>query len=142
MSLTPDFSLVVQIATFLILWAVLKRLVFDPMQHVLEVREQRTAGTKAEATATTERAQLLRDQCEQAVLETRTKIAQEAEAARRAAQEEQARILEGAREEASKEMERLRASLTEQVARARAALSSEARSIAFEMVDQVTRRPH
>jgi magnesium transporter len=40
MNLNPDFTLVIQIITFLILWFGLKRLLFDPTLHILDATER------------------------------------------------------------------------------------------------------
>ena len=44
-----DYTVLVQIASFLLLWFFLNRLVFTPLCKVIEDREKRIDGVKAEA---------------------------------------------------------------------------------------------
>lgn len=141
MELTPDFSLVVQIVTFLVLWAVMKRFLFDPTLAVLDARRERTEGAKTEAERITAASRTAQDDYDQRLREARVQIAQESDAARKKAQDEYAQALAKARAAAADEQARTRAALTAQVETARGALAAEAHTIAFEMLDRVTGRP-
>src|SRR5262249_23708046 len=70
----------------------------------------------------------------------RATMAQEAAAARNAAQEEGQRALATARAEANAEMGRLRADVAAQIAAARSTVAGAARSIAEEMLARVMQR--
>jgi len=140
MQLQPDYSLLVQVVFFVILWMGLKRLLFDPVLQMLDARHERTVGTQQHAAQVTAAAETAREDCHQAVHEARQKLAQEAAEARKAAQEEHARALAAARAEAAEEVSQFRAALADQVAQARGTLSAEARTIAGQMLDRVTGR--
>jgi F0F1-type ATP synthase membrane subunit b/b' len=49
MGISIDGTFAIQIVSFFLLWAVLKRLLFDPMLAVLDEREHRTAGAREQA---------------------------------------------------------------------------------------------
>ena len=137
MNLSPDYTLLIQIATFLVLWACLKRLVFDPMLHVLNARHQRTAGTREAAASMLAGVQAASARHAEAVHSARQDIAQQSEASRKSAQEEYERALAAARSEAATEQSRQRAALQEQLDGARRALAAEAETVALEMLDRV-----
>ncbi|OFV88593.1 MAG: hypothetical protein A3J75_06225, partial [Acidobacteria bacterium RBG_16_68_9] len=126
MDLNPDYSLIIQVVTFLVLWACLKRLVFDPMSQVLDDRHQRTVGTRAVAESMLAGVQSARDEHANTVQAVRHEIAQQAEASRKAAHAAHNQALAEARGEAAAEQERQRAALQEQLANARRALDAEA----------------
>jgi len=138
MELTPDFSLVVQVIFFIVLWMGLKRLLFGPVLEVLDSRHERTIGTMEKAAEVKASAEAVREDCGQAVREARMKLAREAEEARKSARDEHATVLASARKDAADEIARFRASLAEQVGKARSALEKEAQSIAAQMLDRVT----
>ena len=136
----PDFSFVIQIVSFLLLWAALKRLAFDPMMHVIEEREQRTHGGMAEAEALRAAAQAAEQQYENALRDVRHAVLVDAESARQQSEAEQNRQIAAARHDADVEQAKLRADIATQVQRAQATLSNEARSIAALMAERITGR--
>ncbi len=140
MNLTPDFSLVVQIVTFVFLWAFLKRFLFDPTIQVLATREERTTGTIAGAEHLKVEAATAQENYEEAVHEARVKIGQESDAARKAAQDAHNQAVATARAAAGDELNRVRESLSGQLEEARRTLASQAQTIAFDMVDRVMGR--
>ena len=140
MNLTPDSSIVLQIVTFIVLWAILKRLLFDPFAQVLEQREGRTTGAHAAASRTLQDVSHAREQHEQAIQAARAEIAQRTEAARKEAHEERERVVAAARNESAASMVRQRAALTQQVDSARRTLLAEAEGIAAEMMQSVVGR--
>lgn len=138
MDLTIDYTIAIQIVTFVLLWAVLKRVVFDPFSRTLEEREARTQGAHARAARATEEAARARLQHEQAVQAARTEAARQAELARKAAREEQERMIAEAREEAAGLLAQRRDELRRQIAGARQALLGDAERVAAEMLRRVT----
>ena len=136
----PDFSFVVQIVSFLVLWFGLKRLVFDPVLQVLEERTARTTGAHREAAEIAAATQVTQAQYERRIREERSTSFARVDAARRAAQDEERRIVSEAREHTSIELAQLRENLALQAAAERPALADSAREIAARIVERVVGR--
>ena len=141
MSLSPDFSFVIQIVSFFILWFGLKRLLFDPMLHVLEERESRTSGARHAAAEMTAAAQVSQAEYERRMHDVRLALAAEADTARNANQAEEQKLLSETRSQASTQLSQLRDSLRRQADQARPALTAEARELASRIMEQVVGRP-
>ena len=137
----PDSSFLIQIVSFLVLWFGLKRLLFDPVMHVLEERESRTTGARRQAAELAAAAEVSAAEYERRLHEVRAALNVQAEAARQAAQAEEQRVLSEARDQASAQLARLRESLNAQTQAARPAVASEAREVAARIVQQVIGRP-
>jgi len=137
----PDISFVVQILSFVVLWFGLKRLLFDPVQHVLEERERRTVGERHVAAELRKAADQSGADYERRMRELRVKLAGEAEETRNTIQGEERKILSDAREQASAQLMQLRERLGRQASEARPALASEAQTLAVQMVEHVIGRP-
>jgi F-type H+-transporting ATPase subunit b len=140
MNLVPDYSLVLQILTFLVLWIFLKRLLFDPVLRVLAEREERTVGARKKADAFMAIVERDREEYEHSVYAARAQLAQEAAAARKVAQDEAAQLIGAQRDAVAEELTRLRATIASQVEQARRSLAAEAASIAAEMLARVSGR--
>jgi F-type H+-transporting ATPase subunit b len=138
MQLLPDYTLVIQIIAFVVLWAALKRLVFEPMMDALDARNERTAAVRAEAERLLAAAQETQHDYEKSLHDARTQMAHEAARARSAAQEEAGRALDETREAANEELRALRAHVAAQVEDARRSLAAQADEIAQEMLGRVT----
>ncbi|HUI26637.1 MAG TPA: ATP synthase F0 subunit B [Candidatus Kryptonia bacterium] len=136
----PDFSFVIQIVSFLLLWAALKRLAFDPILRVIEERERRTHGGMAEAEALRSAAQAAEQQYDGALHDVRHAALVDAETVRQQAEAEHNRQIAAARHDADVELAKLRADIAAQVQQAQASLSTEARAIAALMAERVTGR--
>jgi F-type H+-transporting ATPase subunit b len=133
----PDYSFIVQLVSFFILWVGLKRLLFDPMLHLLEQREARTTGTRRAATEMNAAAQVSQTEYEQRLHEVRMALAAEAAAARNANQAEEQRLLSETRAQANTQLSQLRDSLRRQAEEARPALAVEAGDLAGRIVERV-----
>jgi F-type H+-transporting ATPase subunit b len=138
--LSLDYSLLIQIVTFIIVWQVLQRVLFSPVLDVLAQRAERTTGALALAEQMQATAAAARTEYERALAAARVQLAREAEVGRKAAHEESAAAIAAARAAAGAELQHLRTQLTAQVAQAEHALAGEANLIAFEMLDRVTGR--
>jgi F0F1-type ATP synthase membrane subunit b/b' len=138
MQLTPDISILFQIAIFLAVFAGLRALVFTPMQQVLADRHRRTVESEHSAEVMIETAQGDRARYDEAVHQRRLQLAREAEAARHAAIEESNQAIVGARAAIAQELASQRAVVAAQVETARRALGAQAESIAAEMLQRVT----
>lgn len=136
----PDISFVIQIASFLVLWFGLKRLLFDPVLHVLEVRESRTTGAAREAAEMKGAAVRSAAEYEQRMHDVRVTLAAEADVARTAMQTEGRQVVSAARERASTQLMQLRESLNRQADAARTGLAADARDLAGRMVERVVGR--
>jgi F-type H+-transporting ATPase subunit b len=136
----PDFSFVVQIVSFLVLWFGLKRLLFDPALHVLEERERRTVGERHAADGLRKTAELSAAEYERRLHEIRVQLAGDAEGSRNANQTEERKLLSDARQQASAQLMQLRESLGRQATDARPALASEAQTLAGQMLERVMGR--
>lgn len=138
MNLTPDISLLYQVAVFLVVFFGLRKLLFQPMQRVLEERDRRTVHSQHEAEELIKAAHADRARYDEAVRERRFEMAREGEAARHAAIEESNRQIAAARAAIAHELATHRAAIAAQVEQARRALAAQAESIAAEMLERVT----
>ncbi len=136
----PDISFLIQIASFVVLWFGLKRLLFDPMIEVLEAREARTTGAGRLAAESKAAADQSAAEYERRMREVRLALAGDTETARAANQTEERRLLSAARQQASTELIRLRETLARQADAARPALAAEAHELATRIVDRVVGR--
>lgn len=137
MNLYPDATIFIQLALFIVFWVVFKSVVVDPVLRVIAERNQRTVQARLDAERTTADAEAERARYDQAVLEQRQRMAHEAEQARHAAIEESNREIEAARANIAYELGHRREAVAKQVAEARLRLSSEAESVAGEMLARV-----
>jgi F0F1-type ATP synthase membrane subunit b/b' len=136
----PDFSFVIQIVSFFILWFGLKRLLFDPIIHVLEERESRTTGVRHAAREMTAAAQVSQAEYERRIHEARQALATEAAKTHNAIQAEEQRVLSETRAQASTQLAQLRDSLRRQADEVRPGLTIEARDLASRIVERVVGR--
>jgi F-type H+-transporting ATPase subunit b len=136
----PDFSFVIQIVSFLLLLAALKRLAFEPVLHVLDERAARTQGALAQAEQLTAQAHGAEEKYATSLRYVRQQVLVEAESARKRAQDEQRRELTSARAAADAELATLRTDIAAQVTRAQATLANEARTIGALMAERVSGR--
>ena len=136
----PDSSFLIQIVSFLVLWFGLKRLLFDPVLHVLDERESRTTGARRQAVEINAAAESSAAEYDRHVHDVRVALTAQAEAARQATRAEEQRVLAAARSEAGAQLARLRESLHAQAQAARPAVATEAREVAARIVEQVVGR--
>ncbi len=136
----PDFSFVVQLVSFFILWLGLKRLAFDPFVALLEAREARTVGARKEAQHLTASAQEAEAEYDQRVHAARQAAAADVDATRGVTESEERRLLDSARTEAGVRLTELRETLARQRDAARASLAGEARGLSDRIVEQVIGR--
>ena len=141
MDLSLNYTILLQIILFLVLWACLKRMLFDPMSALLAAREQRTTGTLATAASLMAEVDRARAQHAEAVHNARLGIAQQIETSRKAMQAEYERIIANARAESAAELARQRAALAQELAAVRRTLAGEADAVAGEMLRRVTGAP-
>jgi F-type H+-transporting ATPase subunit b len=96
-----DYSIFVQIVSFLILWFLLSRLLFKPYLALLEAREKSTDGVKAETAALLKEGERLRSEYESAIARAREEGELEKKTLQSEALQTRERILAQARQEAT-----------------------------------------
>ncbi len=133
----PDISFLFQLVSFLILWFGLKRLLFDPMMHVLAAREARTVGTSREAAAMKTAAEESAVEYDRRLGEVRHQLAAEVDADRNVTQTEERQVITSARDEVSAQLLDLRQRLAQEAESARTILAAEAHELSTRMLNQV-----
>src|SRR5215813_5169131 len=111
----PDFTLVYQIILFLILWAILSKLVFRPYLALLEERERRTAGVARETADLELEANRLKMAYEEQVAKAQAAGNAAKEAILSDARQQREELLGRAREEASSALEQVREEVRKQL---------------------------
>ena len=140
MQIPPDYTFLVQIALFVVLWLLLKRLWFDPALKIAYERAKRSEGAIKEARAIQAEAEQLRAQHAAALDDVRGEAQREMQDILRAAEQEQKRVIAAARDEAQEKMAAVQARISEEVATARRELREQAREIAQDVVRKVLGR--
>lgn len=129
-----------QIALFLVLFVVLKRLWFGPVATVLHEREHRSAGALAEARAIQARAEELRAEHAKALDQARADARREVHELWRLAEAEQGQLIEEAQADAERTLGEAREQIANDVARARQDLEAQVRDIARQAAQAVLGR--
>src|SRR5256886_17138829 len=125
-----DYTLVVQIALFVALWVVLKRLWFDPALRVIRERTARSEGAVREARAIQAEAERLRAEHAAALDQAKGEAQSEMQEMLRQAEAEQHRLIAEARAEPQPTLTDVRAPVADDVASARLGLLYSAGAIA------------
>ena len=115
----PDWTFLCQIVLFLVLWAVLRRVLFEPNLVLLANREHNSAGALQEATQIKADAEVKGQEYRTQLAEARSGTMQEVDAVYREAQQQSQELIEQAREESSQTLAQLRQSLESEIAEAR-----------------------
>ncbi|MGH7821464.1 MAG: ATP synthase F0 subunit B [Candidatus Binatia bacterium] len=137
----PDQTALYQIALFVALWLVLKRLVFDRFLEVLAARRRRTDGALAEARRLREEVAKLRAEHEALMAQVRREAARGRDEIRRQAEAEERAMVDGAREEAARILDELRERASREVGEARAALERETEELSERVARALLGRP-
>ncbi len=135
-----DYSLVVQIVLFLILWSILRRVLFGPVGRLMAERERRTDGAQAEARSLVEEGKELQERYDAAIAKARvegeaikSEIREEAVKARNA-------ILSQGRDAAAQKIQEIREEVQKELEAARRVASANADALAEEMAEKVLGR--
>ena len=136
-----DRTLLVQIAIFVALWLVLKRLWFDPALRLIRERTARSEGAVKEARAIQAEAERLRAEHAAALDQARGEAQREMHEMVRQAEAEQQRLIAEARADAQRTLTDVRAQVDEEVARARLGLRDSASEIARVVAEKILGRP-
>ena len=140
MNLIPNFTLVIQLVTFLVLMVILDRILFKPMLRLFNERKARTEGRRAAAAKATEKAEGIWDdyQGELAKVKaesdsSRMEVIREAEAKRQ-------QITDVAMAEADKTVAGIRAKVSAETDAARGVLKAEVEALAKVMAEKIIGR--
>ena len=138
--LPPDITFVIQLVSFVVLWQLMRVIVFVPMQQALKMRAERIGGARTRAEALVAEAAQVDTSIETGLAEAKKDGAQRAEEIRRRAEADEQAILTRYRGEATTLLGRERTLTESQVSSARAPLESEAARLAESVVRRVLGR--
>jgi len=141
MGISVDGTFAIQIVSFLILWVVLRRILFDPMLKVLDERQSRTSGSLEMASHIRSDVESLRAEHADRVAQARDRSMRQLEESRKLTTEEERTVLGAARAQATARLATTRVEISEQVARARATLERDTATLATQLVEKVVGRP-
>jgi len=137
LTLPPDFTFLIQLGTFFVLFLVLSRLLFAPFLELLEEREARTSGDVASAAASRAEVQRLLAHLDSELSKARAAANAEVEATRARTREEVAVLYQKAHAEAAARLSELRQQVEAATRDARSTLRDDARTIADAMAAAV-----
>ena len=141
LQIPPDYTFLVQIAIFLVLWVALKRLWFDPALRLVRERKQRSEGALSEARAIQAEAERLRAEHAALLEQARAEAHREMQEIVRRAEVEQKRLIEEAQDQAERTLVEAREQIARDVSTARQSLRDAAHDIARMVAEKVLGRP-
>jgi F-type H+-transporting ATPase subunit b len=136
-----DATLFILVGVFLFLYIVLRITLFRPVLRVLDERERRIDGAKAEAKAMQERAEGAMSEYEAFVREARSKGAELKAALRQEGQRIERTLLDEVRRETEAQLAQGKAELRSEMERQATALSREAETLARRAAERLLGRP-
>lgn len=136
----PDYTFVVEIVIFVVLWLTLRRFWFEPALRVIRERTRRSEGAVAEARAIQSEAERLRAEHAAALDEARAEAQREMQAMVRGAEAEQKQLIAEARDDAQRTLTDVRARIADEVTAARAGLREQAPDIARDVARTILGR--
>ncbi len=135
-----DYTVVIQIIAFLVLWFLLSRLLFRPFLRLLEERERRTEGVKTETASLIDEAERMRAEYESGIksawdegLALKEKIIGEG-------RQERERLLILAKEETARLIDTVRAEIRREMQKGKEMAAREAQGIARQMEEKILER--
>ena len=135
-----DFSLAVQIILFLILWSILRRVLFGPVGRLMAERDRRTEGAQAEARSMLEEGKELQERYDAAIAKARA----EGEAIKAEIRDEAVKarnvILSQGRDAATEKIQEIREEVRKELEEARGVASANADALAQQMAEKVLGR--
>jgi F-type H+-transporting ATPase subunit b len=135
-----DFTIVLQILIFVILWLILKNLLFQPYIALLDERQQKTAGARDRSDILEHESDRLRMQYEEGIAKAQAAGYAAKDLIVQRARQQRESILGQAREEAAGFLERARAEIQRELAQERGLLIQEAHGVAQEMAAKILGR--
>ena len=135
-----DFSLAVQIILFLILWSILRRVLFGPVGRLMAERDRRTEGAQAEARSMLEEGKELQERYDAAIAKARS----EGEAIKAEIRDEALKarnvMLSQGRDAATEKIQEIREEVRKELEEARGVASANADALAQQMAEKVLGR--
>lgn len=135
-----DYTVIVQIVFFLFFWFLLAKLLFKPFVGLLEERERRTEGARAEARSLQSEAERMREEYEKRIAAARDEGSGVKEAIIQQGYQERERLLSQARDEAASLLERIRGELEQEMRKEEQSVEREAEAIARQMAEKILGR--
>ena len=135
-----DFTIVLQILIFVILWLILKNLFFQPYIALLDERQQKTAGARDRSDVLEHESERLRIQYEEGAAKAQAAGYAAKDLILQDARQQRESILGQARQEAAGFLERARAEIQSELAKQRDLLIREAQGVAQEMAAKILGR--
>lgn len=135
-----DYSILLQMLLFVILWMILAKVLFQPYVSLLEERERKTEGAQEESSTLEEEGERLRVLYEESIAKARAAGAMVKEQILQEVREQREQLISRAREEALDHLERVRRDVRRELSRQREIAAREAEMIAHDMVEKVLGR--
>ncbi len=135
-----DYTVLVQIASFLLFWFFLNKLVFTPFRRVIEEREQRTDGVKTETESLIEERARLQEEVESQIAQARAEGKNIKEAILQEALRTRERLLNQAQGNAAQVLQTARDEVQQEVQRVQGLIAKEAEAIAQQMAETILGR--
>jgi F-type H+-transporting ATPase subunit b len=135
-----DWTLFIQVGFVVVLFVLLKPMLFDPMLKLFEERERRIDGARKEARKIDEESALALSKYEAAMAKAHAEGNAVRERERAAARAAEADILANMRKEVHEYTERARKDLAEELARARSELAPQSRELARALASRLLGR--
>jgi F-type H+-transporting ATPase subunit b len=139
--LSLDWTFAFQIILFLVLWAFLRRFLFEPHFEVMEQRGHRSEGAIKQAQRVKAEVGEMEAQYKSRLAATRTGAMQQVDTVSREAEGQAQAITDAARTEADKILSDMRATLQQEIASTRKELQSRAPEFARNISEKLLGRP-
>ncbi len=137
----PDWTFFAQIILFLILWTMLRRLLFEPNLAVIANRKRQSAGAIKEAERIKAEAEGKGEEYRVQLVEARSGAMQEVEAVYREAEEQSRALVEEARNASAHTLAQMRETLQKEIAEARQDLEKRIPDFSNEIAERLLGRP-
>lgn len=141
LQLPPDETFYVEVLLFLAFAAIMSKLIWEPLLHVLHERSKKTIGAQKEAVAMKDEAAAARKRMDATIEEARIAGNDAGDAVRREAEAEERRILDEAHAEAARLLDEVRRRVAAESEQARADLRSGASALAATAASRILERP-
>lgn len=135
-----DQTLIFQVVGFFVLLLILNRLLFKPVQRIIQERDEKINGTLKKATETENKVEEGLKDYDQRLKEAAVKGHEERKRLKAEGTKKEQEIMDAARKEASEELSRMRGELTESRKAALAELKEQTRAISKDMASKALGR--
>ncbi len=139
--LSLDWTFASQIVLFLVLWAFLRRFLFEPHFDVMQQREQRSEGALRQAQQIKAEVGGMEEQYKSRFAAARTGTMQQVDTVYRDAEEQAQGITDAARNEADRILADMRTTLQQEIENTRKELQSRAPEFARNISEKLLGRP-